>query len=147
MKNRTITIAMVITLAFITVSSSVLAASGTTSDTRKFTNTSIENLKYGIKNNNEGVRKCCIYFVGKYKISELKDELMEQLANEVNPRIRILIALSLYQLEDSEGIEFLKIFAMDDKDQEVRRMCTAIYNEYWKNTFQKGIEFSVLNKE
>ncbi len=147
MKTRMTTIALTLFLVISVISTSIYAASGSTSDKPQYTNESIESLKMGVKNDNDGVRKCCIYFAGKYKISELKDELIDQISKEENPRIRILIALSLYQLENSDGIELLKIFALNDKDQEVRRMCTAIYNEYWKNSFQKGIKLSVLDNE
>jgi hypothetical protein len=146
MKIRILKIAFTLFLALIIVSPVYSACSSITANPM-FTDVSIENLRAGVKNNNEGVRKCCIYFAGKYKISDLREALMDQLTYEKNPRIRILIALSLYQIEDSEEIEFLKIFAVNDKDQEVRRMCTAIYNEYWKNSFQKGIKLSSLNEE
>jgi hypothetical protein len=94
---------------------------------------SIANLKMGIKLNNEGVRKCCIYFAGKYKISDLTDDLVEQFKNEKNPKIRVLIALSLYQIEDGESMEFLKNISQIDNDPHVRKMCMAIYDEYSKN--------------
>jgi len=147
MKIRTMTVALTLFLALSAISTSINAASGSTSNKPQFTNESIESLKMGVKNDNEGVRKCCIYFAGKYKIAELKDELVDQISKEQNPRIRILIALSLYQLENGDGIELLKIFALNDKDQEVRRMCTAIYNEYWKNSFDKRIKLSALDNE
>ena len=99
----------------------------------KISKASIENLKMGIKQDNEGVRKCCIYFAGKYKISELKDDLIEQFNNEKNPQIRVLIALSLYQIEDGRSMEFLKNISRIDNDPKVQKMCMAIYEEYSAN--------------
>lgn len=103
------------------------------SPVNKITKSSIENLKMGIKQENEGVRKCCIYFAGKYKISELTDDLVTQFVNEKNPQIRVLIALSLYQIQDGGSMEFLKKISQSDNDPHVRRMCMAIYEEYSKN--------------
>ncbi|MCX6150736.1 MAG: HEAT repeat domain-containing protein [Ignavibacteriales bacterium] len=96
------------------------------------TKAAIENLKLGIKSENNGLRRSSIYMVGKYKLSELKNELMEQLKKETFPSNRILIALSLYQIGEADGIDLVKTFAEKDNDQKVRRMCTAIYNEYLK---------------
>jgi hypothetical protein len=146
MKKNVLTKVILVTITIATLSSMVFSATDTSFNNVKLSKAAIENLKLGVKFDNEGVRKCCIYFVGKYKISELKEDLMDQLIKEENPRIRILIALSLYQLEDSECIDFLKIFAINDKDQEVRRMCTAIYNEYWKNTVKEGFQMSHIIK-
>jgi hypothetical protein len=103
---------------------------------------SIANLKMGIKLNNEGVRKCCIYFAGKYKISELTDDLIEQFNNEKNPKIRVLIALSLYQIEDGGSMEFLKNISQIDNDPRVRKMCMAIYDEYSKNKATSPLELT-----
>ena len=98
-----------------------------------FSNASIANLKLGIKEENDGVRKCCIYFAGKYKISELTDALVEQFTNEKNAKIRVLIALSLYKIQDGGSMEFLKNISKIDNDSRVRRMCMAVYDEYSKN--------------
>ena len=145
MKKNLLTKVILVTITVITLTSIGYSATDTSFNDVKLTKASIENLKLGIKLDNEGVRKCCIYFVGKYKISELKEDLIDQFKKEENPRIRILIALSLYQLEDSESIELLKIFAEADQDQEVKRICAAIYNEYWKNDIQGNIQISISN--
>jgi hypothetical protein len=108
----------------------------------KISNASITNLKMGIKQENDGVRKCCIYFAGKYKISELTDELVEQFTKEKDAKIRVLIALSLYQIQDGGSMEFLKNISKIDNDPRVRRMCMAVYDEYSKNKAVYNIKSS-----
>lgn len=112
----------------------------------KISRASIENLKMGIKLDNEGVRECCIYFAGKYKISELTDDLIEQFNNEKNPKIRVLIALSLYQIEDGGSMEFLKNLSQTDDDAQVKRICMAIYDEYSKNNTPLQVDLTNTTK-
>jgi hypothetical protein len=88
----------------------------------------VENLKVGIKSDNSGLKKSAIYFAGYYRISETVPALTEQIKKESDPKTRILIALVLYRIGD--GIELVKEMAEKDSDNEVRRMCTCIYNAY-----------------
>ena len=90
----------------------------------------LQNLLAGIKSDNEGVKRSCIYFAGKYRIAETEAALIEQLDKEENPGTRILIALVLYGLGSEEGLELIKKLAVDDENLEVRRMSTHIQNEH-----------------
>ena len=104
----------------------------------------LENLFYGIKSDNEGVKRSSIYFVGKYRIAEMELALIEQLKKEQNPNNRILIALVLYELKSEEGLAVVSKLAMFDNNQEVRRMSTHIYNAYITNDINKNS--SLVNK-
>jgi hypothetical protein len=90
----------------------------------------IENLKNGIRSNNEGLKRSSIYFAGYYRISETVPVLTETLKNESAPGTKILIALVLYRIGDEKGINLVKDMASKDKNPEVRRMCSCIYNAY-----------------
>jgi HEAT repeat protein len=103
----------------------------------------LQNLLAGIKSNNEGVQRSCIYFAGKYKIAETASALIDQLKIEENPSTRILIALVLYELGSLPGIAAVKELALSDIDPEVRRMSTHIYNEFLVNDFDS---FATVNK-
>jgi len=103
----------------------------------------LENLLAGIKSDNEGVKRSCIYFAGKYKIVETENALINQLKEEKNPSTRILIALVLYELGSVEGLLAVKDLAFNDDDAKVRRMSTHIYNEFLIN----DIEISLLLKK
>jgi hypothetical protein len=104
----------------------------------------IQNLATGIQSTNEGLKKSSIYMAGKYKISEVTETLCNQLDSEKNPDIRILIALSLYQINNPSGLEAVKKSSLRDKDSKVRRMSTAIYKAYVENSYTdsyKSISF------
>jgi HEAT repeat protein len=95
----------------------------------------IQNLITGIQSPNEGLKKSSIYLAGKYKVSEVTGILCKQLDGEKNPDTRILIALSLYQINDPAGLEAVKKLSVKDKDSKVRRMSTAIYQAYKENGY------------
>lgn len=90
----------------------------------------IENLKAAILSDNPGVRKSAIYHAGYYRVKETVSSLMKQLKREEDPSIRILIALSLYKLNDEKALNLIKELSYSDSDPKVRRMCSAIFNEY-----------------
>jgi hypothetical protein len=90
----------------------------------------VENLKFGIKSDNAGLKKSSIYYAGFYRIVETVPALTEQIKKESDPKTRILIALVLYRIGDVNCISLVKELAANDKDTEVRRMCTCIYNAY-----------------
>lgn len=100
------------------------------SQTHNFKKNAIESLIMGIKSENAGVKRDGIYFAGKYGIVETVDILVEELKNEKNPKNRILIALSLYMIGKEKGIDAILKTASTDQDKKVRKMCTAIVNEY-----------------
>jgi HEAT repeat protein len=90
----------------------------------------IENLKTGIKSNNYGLKRSSIYYAGYYRIADALPALTETVKKEQDPKTRILIALVLYKIGEEKGINLVKEMADKDKDNEVRRMCTCIYNAY-----------------
>lgn len=107
--------------------------------------TALTNMQACIKSENKGVRRSSIYMAGKYKLAEAVLPLTEQLRNESDAQTRILIALSLHKIGDAQGLAAVKQFAASDRNSEVRRMCTAIYNDYTakKNDTTKYAKLSV----
>ena len=101
----------------------------------------LENLLVGIRSDNDGVKRSCIYFAGKYKIAEAEDALIKQLHNEKNSSTRILISLVLYEMGSVDGLLEVKKLAKEDIDPEVRRMSTCIYNEYLINDVNNSVSF------
>ncbi len=97
---------------------------------KNITQYSIETLKQGIKSDNPGLSKSSIYMAGLYKIDEAVDALTEQLAKEKNPGTKILIALSLYNIGNPDGMEAVKELAKRDNDKEVKRMGTVLYRQF-----------------
>lgn len=70
---------------------------------------------------------------GLYKIDEAVDALTGQLKNEKDANTRVLIALSLYNIGDPEGMEAVKDLSENDKDTKVKRMTTALYQDFIEN--------------
>ena len=93
----------------------------------------LDNLKSGINSENSGVRKSSIYFAGKYRIAEIVTCLVERLGKEGEPSVRLLIAYSLYEIKDSEGMKAVKELSIDDSDEKVKRICNNIYQEFFNN--------------
>ena len=90
----------------------------------------IENLILGIQSSNEGVKRDCIYFAGKYELSEAVSVLIDELKHEKNPKDRALIALALYRIGDEKGIQAVYEAALTESDAKVKRTCNAIVAEY-----------------
>ncbi len=91
---------------------------------------SLESLKQGIQSDNPGLRKSSIYMAGLYKIDESVETLIDQLEKEPIPSTRVLIALSLYNIGNPEGMEAVKKLSSREKNEEVRRMSTVIYRQF-----------------
>jgi len=90
----------------------------------------LDNLKSGINSENDGVRKSSIYYAGKYRIAEVVNCLVERLEKEEEPSIRLLIAYSLYEIKDAEGMKAVKELFMNDSDEKVMRISNNIYQEF-----------------
>ena len=58
----------------------------------------VKNYLRGITSDNTGLRKSCITFAGKYKISEAIDTLTDQLNIENDPEIHKLISNALFEI-------------------------------------------------
>ena len=97
---------------------------------KNITEYSLETLKQGIRSDNPGLRRSSIYMAGLYKIDEAVEALTEQLEKEDNADTRILIALSLYNIGDPDGMKAVKKLAVSDSDNEVKRMSKVIYREF-----------------
>jgi len=90
----------------------------------------LDNLKAGINSENNGIRKSAIYFAGKYRIAEVVKCLIERLEKEEEPSIRLLIAYSLYEIKDADGMNAVKELSLNDKNVNVKRMSFNLYDEY-----------------
>lgn len=90
----------------------------------------LENLKSGINSDNDGVRKSSIYFAGKYRIEEAVNCLVKRLEKEEEASVRLLLAYSLYEIKNPEGMNAVKELSIKDNDIKVKRMSSNLYKEY-----------------
>lgn len=89
-----------------------------------------ENLSNAIRSSNDGVREDAIYLVGKYRLIDFENELLNQLDSEKNSNIKVLIGLALFRMESEKGMRKMFEQSVKDPNERVRRMSLAIYNEF-----------------
>lgn len=94
-------------------------------ENKAITETAIANLICGIKNENEGVKRDCIYYAAVYKIYETIDALKEQLDDEENSSTRALIALALNKLGEDPGSEALSKYVSVDWNTRLKDTAAA----------------------
>jgi HEAT repeat protein len=130
MKTRTVS--ATVKKAGLVILTVLLIGSTITAQDRKATlsEKNVKCLISALQHENEGVKRDAIYYAAFYNVSEAIPTLIEELRKEKNPKLRLLIALSLYKLGDPEGIEAVYQSAMSDSDAKVRRMCNSIVIEY-----------------
>ena len=132
LKNKSVMVVTLIVLLAMLLSLNVVAQPNSISNLTKH-KYALDNLKAGINSENIGVRKSAIYFAGKYQIIELVDCLVERLENENEASVRLLIAYSLYEIKDTEGMKAVKELSLLDKDAKVKRMSKNLYNAFLEN--------------
>jgi hypothetical protein len=147
MKSSSVTLAVKkvgLVLMLVTFFSTSIAAQVVEVKKYQFKENSIKSLISGISNENIGVRRASIYYCGKYSIEQTVDALVDQLEKEQDPSVRFLIVLSLFNIGDSKGLKAIYSTASVDRNDKVKKICTAICDEIQKN--RQFLASSVLSK-
>ena len=97
----------------------------------------IENLIKGIKSDNDGLKRDCIYYAAIYGVGEAADVLKSELKSEDNPSTRVLIALALYKLGVKTDEAVLTGYVSIDWDAKLKNMA-----ETFKDKFQQNVTVS-----
>ncbi len=124
---KSVTTLVVLLIVLVSVQTGLQAQSSNYKNINEY---SLESLKKGIQSDNPGLRRSAIYMAGLYRIDEAVETLVDQLDKEKIPSNRVLIALSLYNIGNPEGMEAVKDLAARDKDKEVKRMGTVLYRQF-----------------
>jgi len=132
-RKQTAAVIILILLLVTGIDLNLFAQSNSITDVTK-NEYALDNLKSGINSENTGVRKSSIYFAGKYRIAEVVNCLVERLKKEDEASIRLLIAYSLYEINDSDGMKAVKELSLKDNDIKVKRMSLNLYEEYLNNS-------------
>lgn len=107
----------------------------------QFNENSIESLREGITSKNNGLRRSAIYMAGFYEVSEVANTLSDEIKNELNPAIKVLIALALYKIGDENSLQTIESLSKTEKDDDTRRMMFAITEQIKLNrTFSNPIQ-------
>jgi hypothetical protein len=99
-----------------------------------FTKTEITNLVNALNSDNTGLMKSAVYMAGKYKVNEAVETLTEMLFDEKDPAVRLLIARSLYEIGDFDGMQAVYELSKTDKNVKVRAMSRAMFEDYLPQT-------------
>jgi HEAT repeat protein len=129
-KSKTMLTALGIMILLLT---SVITGQQTITKSEQYQQRMIGNLITGINSENDGLKRSCIYFAGKYKIEETVDALVDQLEKENSTENKYLISLSLYLIGNDKGIEAVKRVAAFDRDPRAKRLAAAVYFECLHN--------------
>jgi HEAT repeat protein len=87
---------------------------------------SIKSILQGIKSENDGVKKSCIYFAGKYKIQEASEYLVEELTVLDDGELCSLLVWSLYQIGDESCFKELQEIVKNHDSEELKNFCAYL---------------------
>jgi len=84
----------------------------------------------GINSDNEGVRKSAAIFLGYMKSKQAVLPLMKMMRDEQNDESRILAALALIRIGDSQGVYMVGRTALFNSSDRVKRVAEKFYNQF-----------------
>jgi hypothetical protein len=90
----------------------------------------LSNLIAGINSDNHGVQKQCVYYAGFYQVQETVDHLISLIKNSECEDIQKLAVLSLYEIKNKDGIDFLKDYSFRCKNPNIKRISKLAYQQY-----------------
>ncbi|MFA6980031.1 MAG: hypothetical protein WC209_12000 [Ignavibacteriaceae bacterium] len=94
----------------------------------------LDNFLQGLKSKNTGVLRSCIYFSGKYKIDKAVKPLVRILNSfSANEDIKILIALSLYEIGSDDGMYYVYQVSKFGSSEKLKRTCFLLYDAFLLN--------------
>jgi HEAT repeat protein len=94
----------------------------------------LDNLLHGLKSENTGVLKYCIYFSGKYKVGKAVNPLVRILnSSSTNEDLKILTALSLYEIRSDDGMYSIYHASKFGSSERLKRKCFLLYNSFVLN--------------
>lgn len=88
------------------------------------------NLIAGINSENHGVQKQCVYYAGFYQVQETVDHLISLIKNSDCEDIQKLAMLSLYEIKDENGMDFLKNYSTRCKNPSLKKISKLAYQQY-----------------
>lgn len=86
----------------------------------------IKSILQGIKSENEGVKRNCIYFAGKYKIKEASESLVEELPSLEDGELCSMLVWSLYQIGNDSCCKELQKFVKNHDSEELKNFCSNL---------------------
>lgn len=95
----------------------------------------LANLNAGLESENPGLRMSTVQNIGRYKISNFEDNLIEMFNNTEEYNHKETIALSLFQIGSLKSMGTLQKASEESSDIKVKHLCLELlerYEEYEK---------------
>ncbi len=92
----------------------------------ELTDAAIKSILQGIKSKNDGVKRSCIYFAGKYKIQEASECLVEELPSLDDSELCSMLVWSLYQIGNESCCKELQIIVKNHDSEELKNFCSNL---------------------
>lgn len=96
------------------------------SESNKITEMVCKNYIAGIKSDNLGLKRDCIYFAAVYGIKEAVKPLISEMDNVEDPSTRVLISLALYKLGEQSYLKSLPDATLADWNKKVGILSNSI---------------------
>lgn len=90
----------------------------------------IDNLISCLTSENQGVRRQAVYYAGLYKVDASVDFLIDIIKNQNIDELQKLAVLSLLRIESPKGMKFLKKFALECVNTDLKKLCSYVYLDY-----------------
>jgi hypothetical protein len=114
------------TLVFCLLFSNNLLSQTKTESQAQLTENSLTNFISGIQSDNLGVKKCCIYFAGKYRLREAAQTLINEFDKSNNQDYESLIVWSLCRIGDEGCIDKLKKIMESHSRNDLKLFCSTL---------------------
>lgn len=99
----------------------------------------------GITSDNEGVRASAATFLGYLKSDKAVLPLMKMMRDEKNEDSRILAALALIRIGDSQGVYMVGRTALYNSSDRVKRIAEKFYNQFTYGTVEETPLFPIYS--
>jgi hypothetical protein len=88
------------------------------------------NLLVGLKSENDGLRTSCAYYLGEMKSLKAVHDLIKILRDDECYAARIVAALSLIKIDDTQGVYMVQRTSLFNEFEGVRKMSEKFYLSY-----------------
>lgn len=88
----------------------------------------IVNILNGIQSDNHGLKMSCIYFAGKYKISEVSKDLVQEIKNSNNEELCQMLVWSLYQIGNESCCQEMRTLVKNHPSDSIRSFSKYLNN-------------------
>lgn len=90
----------------------------------------MKNFERGLNSENNGLSMSVVEQIGRYKMTNFENNLIEMLKDEADEKNREIIALSLFQLGSLKSIVALRNSLEDSNNFKYDKFCNCLLNKY-----------------